>query len=456
MTTLRAGAALVDITPPMGTQIAGDIGRLRPVDEIRDPLFAHAIVIETDDKKICLICFDLTIVNTFYATQIREAVCEQHGFEFGAVMVCATQSHSAIALGHAFTLYESPYVPDDLRWLLGGDDAYHPLAVEGALQAVEKAMANLQPVSIGAASGIEARVAFNRRFVMRDGGAQTHPPTADPKIRHVEGPIDPEEGVLCFRGEDRKVIAALLHYTCHPNHGYPLNYISADWPGAWCDGAREIFGKQCVPLVLNGCCGNIHHTNHLDPHQIEDYRVMGEKLTETTREIAERIEYVAEGILDWRTQVLPLPWRKLDPEVFQNAHDLLKKHPTPQWLNDEHTRVSWGWVYAISLVDLEKQMQNERHFEYEMQAFRIGDVGIVALPGEPFVEAQLRLKIESPAYPTYVAHMANRYAGYIPTPEALKRGGYETNPGNWSKLAPEALDLIIDKAGRLLRELFAD
>jgi len=50
--------------------------------------------------------------------------------------------------------------------------------------------------------------------------------------------------------------------------------------------------------------------------------------------------------------------------------------------------------------------------------------------------------------------MANRYAGYIPTPAALERGGYETRPGNWSKLPPEALNLIVDKSGEILRELF--
>ena len=454
MTTLRAGAAQVDITPPLGTQIAGDIGRRRPVEEIRDRIYAHALVLEMGERKICLLSLDLTIVNTFYATQIRQAAAERFGFEFGAVMVCATQSHSSIALGHTFTEFETEHIPDDMRWLLGGDDAYHPLAVERALEAIEQASAQLQPVSVGAASGIEARVAFNRRMVMRDGTAKTHPQTADPKIRHVEGPIDPEVGVMCFRGEDGKTVAAILHFTSHPNHGYPLRYISADWPGAWCDGTREILGDTCVPLVFNGCCGNIHHTNHLDPHQVEDARAMGEMLTQTTREIVPRIEYSAAEVLDWRSQMLPLPWRTIDSSVFENAHALLKAHPTPQWTDDTQTTVSWDWVYAVSLVDLEEQMRRAPHFDYEVQAFRIGDVALVALPGEPFVEGQLRLKIESPAYPTYVAHMANQYAGYIPTPQALARGGYETNPGNWSKLLPQALDLIVDQSTKTLRELF--
>jgi hypothetical protein len=71
-----------------------------------------------------------------------------------------------------------------------------------------------------------------------------------------------------------------------------------------------------------------------------------------------------------------------------------------------------------------------------------------------FVEGQLRLKIESPTYPTYVAHMSIIYGGYIPTTCALQRGGFETNPCNWSKLGPTALDDIVDNAGEMLREMF--
>lgn len=50
--------------------------------------------------------------------------------------------------------------------------------------------------------------------------------------------------------------------------------------------------------------------------------------------------------------------------------------------------------------------------------------------------------------------MANQYVGYIPTVAALKRGGYETRPGCGSKLAPEALDMIVAETGKLLHQLF--
>ena len=455
MSTLKAGAARVDISPPLGTQLAGDIGRLRPVEEIRDPIFASALVLEKDNRKFCVLVLDLTILIKAWVDPIRRGAAERFGIAPEAVLVCATQTHSSVAFGHAFAELECEQIPHDLRWLLGGDDAYHQIAVERALDAIEQANAKLEPVTVGAASGIEARIAFNRRFVMRDGTTRTHPPQADPLIRHAEGPIDPEVGVVGFRNAAGEMIATLLHYTCHPNHGYPHLYVSADWPGAWSDGVRELCGDECVPLVINGCCGNIHHTNHLDPHHVDDHRRMGQMLTETTTTILPRIEYNDADVLEWKVRHIPIPWRKLDPQMLREAHQLLSDHPEPLWTNDERTLVSWEWMYAISLLDIEKQMQRAPAFDYEIQVLRIGDIALAALPGEPFVEGGLQIKLESPTYPTYIAHMANMYGGYIPTAEALRRGGFETRPSNWSKLAPEALGMIVAASGEMLNELFA-
>jgi hypothetical protein len=221
MSTLRAGAARVDISPPLGTQLAGDIGRLRPVEVIKDPLYASALVLEMDGRKFCILSLDLTILIKRWVTPIRRAAAERFGFDDEAVMVCATQTHSAIAFGHAFAEMECEHIPDDMRWLLGGDDAYHELAVKGSVKAIEQAVANLEEVEVGAASGIESRVAFNRRFVMRDGTTRTHPIQCDPNIRYNEGPIDPEVGVVLLRNQYRVIKATRDHNTSHPKHRVP-------------------------------------------------------------------------------------------------------------------------------------------------------------------------------------------------------------------------------------------
>ena len=62
----------------------------------------------------------------------------------------------------------------------------------------------------------------------------------------------------------------------------------------------------------------------------------------------------------------------------------------------------------------------------------------------------------SPTYPTYIVHATNHYAGYIPTREAFKRGGHEVKTTTWAKLVPEALDMIVEGAVDLLKEVFQE
>ena len=268
------------------------------------------------------------------------------------------------------------------------------LALEPIAEAAQQADAALEPACIGAASGMEGRAAFNRRFVMRDGSVRTHPRTGDPHIRYAEGPIDPELGLVAINTASLRMLALLLHHTCHPVHGYPERWISAGWPGAWANGMKELCGPSCVPLVLNGCCGNIHHANHLDPSYVDDFRRMGRLLTETSQPILKSIHYSQDIVLDWRTEHLRIPLRELDAREIDAARDLLARHPEPMWLDEAHTAVDWSWVYAVSFLDLYERRQRDPQYDCEIQAFRLGDVALVGLPGEPFVEGQLRIKLE--------------------------------------------------------------
>jgi hypothetical protein len=453
--SMIAGAAEMDITPPLGTQLAGDIGRFRPVEEVRDPLYARALFVESYGVQIVLVQLDLCVLTTQWTGRVRDGIAQRLGLDRRAVMVCATQTHSAPAFGDAFVFSDSPYMPDALWWLRGGDPAYHPVVVERAIEAAVRAHAAREAVTVQAGSGVDGRVAFNRRFVMRDGTAKAHPADCDPRIRYSEGPIDPEVGVVRFTNAAGEAIALLLHHTCHPVHGYPQRFVTADWPGAWAAGMKQVCGEKCIPIVINGCCGNIHHHNHLDPHHVDDYHRVGRFLTETATRVLGGLEAQDDATVAFKSRQLQLPWRQLPAEKMQQVRALLHEHPEPIWLDEEHTRVDWEWVYAVSLLDLEGMMQRDAAFPYEVGGFRIGPVGLLALGGEPFVEGQLRIKLNSPTFPTYIAHMSNDYGGYIPTPEALERGGYETNAAHWSKLAPEALDTIADAGIETLSELFA-
>jgi neutral ceramidase len=211
-----------------------------------------------------------------------------------------------------------------------------------------------------------------------------------------------------------------------------------------------------VPLVLNGFCGNIHHSNHLDPSYVSTAARMGQCLTETAAGVFRGITYYPEDpVLDWSGEHLSLPIREIPDTDLAAAQALLRDHPEPMWNDPSHTSVAWDWVYAASVVDLAARRAKSPTYDLEVQVLRIGDIALVGLPGEPFVELQLRIKLQSPVRHTFMAHMCNGCVGYIPTRRAFDGGGYETRTCGWSFLAPEALELIEHKTVALLKDLFA-
>jgi hypothetical protein len=454
--SILAGAAAADITPKMDIQIAGDIGRRRPVEEIREHIYAYALMLESGLTRFCILSLDLLSVTHKWVDEIRARASTRVGIDPGAVMVHPVQNHAAPSLGNLAHSDEYDGIPDGLWWLRGGDPRYDEPTMVAILDAIERADRHKVPVTVHVGREIDGRAAFNRRFVMRDGTARGHPkPHERKEILHIEGPIDPEVGVMALRGRDGANVAALLHYTCHPVHGYPKNYVIGGWPGTWASGMRGPLGVECVPLVLNGCCGNVHHRNHLDPRHVDDHVRMGAVLTESAGKALQDLEVQANPLLAWRSKKVRIPLRRLSDRDLAAARRYLAAHPAPPQRSDVKDAVAfeWDWCYAHSNIDLAAKQARKSYYDYEVQALRIADTAVVALTGEPFVEGQLRIKLESPFAYTFVAHMSNGYAGYVPTAEALARGGYEARTSNGSQLAPEALDMICTAAGELLSDL---
>lgn len=456
--SLRAGAATVDITPPLGTHLAGAVGTYRPAEAVLEPTFARALVVERAERRLCLVVLDVCLVTAEYSALIRQAATELLGCSPEAVLVCATQTHSAPTLGHIMVDPDFPQLPPEFEFLRGGERAYYDWALPRAIEAVRRAAERVEPVEVGAGSGIEGRFAFNRRAVGRDGrvgmpGRSWDNPLGPTWIRYLEGPMDPEVGVIAFRRPSGDPLAVLVHHTCHPVHVFPRTIISPDWPGAVCDALQDRYGSDCTPLVLNGACGNINPWPPFEPDYADDYRLMGQALADMAEKVMDTLQYSAAAVVGAQSCHLALPFRDLAAEELSWASDILSQHPVPPWADETRTQVDHDWTVAASLYSVHLQQQREGALDYELQALRVGPAALVGLPGEPFVEGQLAIKLGSPIYPTYVAHAATQYVGYIPTAAAWQRGGHEVNTRYWAKLVPEALDLVVEGALTALRRL---
>jgi hypothetical protein len=91
----------------------------------------------------------------------------------------------------------------------------------------------------------------------------------------------------------------------------------------------------------------------------------------------------------------------------------------------------------------------------ELGAVRFGEVAILSIAGEPFVETGQAIKAGSPIAHTLVAGYTNGCPGYLPPRYAYPEGGYEVDeaylwyrlpappgPGGAERLSDEALQLL--------------
>ncbi|MBT5329897.1 MAG: hypothetical protein HOL51_27660 [Gemmatimonadetes bacterium] len=465
---LCVGAAMVDITPPMEAHLCGDgTGQHRPAHTVLESLYAKALVFDAGGQRVCMLALDLTVVGKPYTDQIRQTVAEALNTTPAAVIVCATQTHSAPSLG---TFMLDPNFPlemgPDTQYIRGSEDAYIDFVIPQAIAAAIQAGKNLAPTQMGCGRGLLGDFSFNRRGITRKGTIVMPKPFGVPKqplgpkdLCYLEGPIDPEVGVLAFRG-DSTMLGLLLHHTCHPviNFGKPEHYhaVSADWPGSWSAAMQTKLGTNCVPLVVNGCCGNINPWHPFDANFTPDHHRMGTALATMTNQIMASMTYTSEACIKFTSCSIPLSFRTIPPARSAAVETILSAHPYPPFRNDG-SGVDPTWFRAASTRSVELQQQRQPYFDYEIQVFRIGDAALVALPGEPFVEGQLAIKLDSPAAFVQIAHMASHYVGYLPTREACNRDGHESNIDvtYWAKFAPGSLEQVVQKTREMISALFS-
>src|SRR5579884_577080 len=82
---VRAGAATVDITPPVGRPMGGYGRRTEVSRGVNDPLLARTLVLAQGDTEIALVVCDLLGVGTDLVGAIREAVERSAGIDPGHV-----------------------------------------------------------------------------------------------------------------------------------------------------------------------------------------------------------------------------------------------------------------------------------------------------------------------------------------------------------------------------------
>jgi len=115
-------------------------------------------------------------------------------------------------------------------------------------------------------------------------------------------------------------------------------------------------------------------------------------------------------------------------------------------------RLEWAWETRLAIAD----GTAPKFVTAEVQTLQLGDVVLVAVPGELFVELGFAIKQALAPLHTIVVGYANDNIGYIPTRASYPQGGYEVDDayryyGYVAPLAPAAGEQLVDAVKELQR-----
>jgi neutral ceramidase len=426
---MLAGFGIADLTPPLGTALAGHF-RARAARGIHDPLLAVAVAWESGGEQVAVCSCDLLCLTAEVTNRARELVYQQVGLPAERVMFAATHTHSG----------------PELRSERGEvDQGYVELVGEKLATAVVLAVRDLRPATLLLTRGREERLSFNRRYHMRDGTVRTNPGVGNPDIVRPAGPIDPEVlGLWVWReGEPAGVV---INFACHLDLlGAGNELVSAEVPGYLRQTLAGALARPCPVVYLNGTCGDINHIDVRGPARggFAHAELMGRVLAgELLRSLTDGTE-MEEAPLAVQIAQVAVQGRVWPPETVAWARQTAENAALPA--------DSWDRIRARRILSALAAGQASRRAE--VQALRIGALGLVGLPGEIFCALGLEVKAGAPCPATMVAELANDNLGYVPTPQAFEEGGYEVEAALWEPgLGPQ----LVATSLALLRELFPE
>jgi hypothetical protein len=411
---LAVGAAKRRVTPPLWVPYltSSGNGTHAPFQGIHDDLFARALVFDDGRDAIAVLAVDsIGYDNTLlgqgrdFTAELRRKVAASTALKPDAIMLAATHSHSTPE-----TIGLTPF-----REVRGVPEWIENHLAELAATVVE-AWRNRVPARARTGVTKVEGIARYRRIRLRNGKESRQGPLPPPEDVAVPWQLDEDLNILHFERANGAPLAVLLNYTAHPVVAMLLPHVSADYPGvAIMMVEREIPDAVC--LFTNGCAGNVNSIKVAT--NFDDVQAIGTTLGRATLGTLRELKPLADTAIAHRSAELTLAPRKCPP------------------------------TKTLVLSRLAKKLA-EDPLHAEVQAMRVGPVNWVSLPGEPFVETGFALKTTGA---TFVVGYANGYLGYFPILRAYDEGGYETQAGAWSRVAPGSAERLESVAADCCRAI---
>ena len=441
--TLRAAATTFAVTPKVGAPALSRTPQV--LLEVVGDLKTTLVLFEHGEVRLCFVTSSFVLNDRSMNAACRALVAKELGLT--PEQVVAASSHN-----HTLPMIDIGSDGKDDRGADGGPESEPRRLGREFMSSLGRAARELrdqlQPVTLEYGVAREERVTYNRRGKRPDGSAYF--------IREEDrllldkdyvGTIDPDATVVLLRGADGKPVAALAHFTGHPVSAYnPEAMISfGQWSQVACEKLSAHLGG--VPVAfLQGCCGDIN-SKYMLTGTVEQALQLGEYLGESYIAATKQLRASRRTDLEWTRAKVEIPHGPLPPlasleQDLGAIDDFIRRGRA----GDQNTLYCVGMNFPVNLsppyrarlvemvrpwyiwaIDQRKTGEAEKlpkALPIEVVVARIGDVGYVGMPFEPFVKIGLRIKREAPLPVVLASGYTDGSYGYIPDASACDDRDY--------------------------------
>lgn len=443
---VRAGVSQTDISPTTFPAIRNG-GFIQAVaSRVDDTLYSKCLVLDDGKELVAMVVVDSCMIPTDLCDQIKKDVAGRTPLKMEKIMISATHTHSA---------------PSVMSYCLGTsrDEVYTRLLAERVADGIVKAVSKLVPVQVGWGTIDAGEFTSNRRWITRRDKmmddpfgektirAMMHPGHRNPNYVSESGPIDPELSLIAVKEHDSgQYLCVFSNYSMHYFSGNPG--FSADYFG---EVAKQlsvrleesgVAADNFVGVVSQGTSGDLYWVDYGKPS-------VRRSRTGYSKELTDKILNVLDGMKF--SNRIPLTMAEKRLKISRR----LPNNSRMAWARKlnanrgDHSPRNRPEVYAQAA----QWISDNPEAEVVLQAIRIGDSVITAIPNEVYAITGLKLKMQSPVDVTMNVELANGAEGYIPPPEQHLLGGYTTWPARTAGLSTQAEPTIVENLLQLMESV---
>jgi len=432
---LSAASLWFETTIKKGTPTAGRTNVC--VERVVGPLKTTVTLLAEENLRVCLICGPWMTYAESVSHAVRNAISADLKIPKSHVVTFSSHDHCVPVMSeNPHSIWGIPAGTRPNTKLLDLGRKW----IRQVRQTVEKLPRMLQPVSVWYAVGKENRITYNRKGRRADGSTYLMREEDRLKLgKDFHGQIDPDAPVVCLKNAQGRPVTFLVQFTGHPVTAYHPEHpiVFGEWPQVACERlSRRYSTRHTVPVAfLQGCAGNINSKGMLSGDVKRSIRY-GKFLGDTYIRASKKLKPSKRAGLEYFVEKVPVPFKKLpSPMVLKKEIAEMEDFIHRAKRGDENTRFCVGLnfphalspAYRAALVEMilpwnqwalrlhhtGKADRTPKYVEMEIYVLRLGDVGIVGMPCEPFTGIGRLIKNHSPLPLTIPCGYTNASHGYV-------------------------------------------